>query len=72
MVDLHKQELSRNEIVSRVISHFLKISFLLSFFPHIFAITNQLPGFSTSRKANVENFFNVNVFFKCEYKCEYK
>ena len=36
---------------------------LFSFF---FAILTQLPGFSISRLANVEDFLNVNIFFKCK------
>ena len=39
------------------------------FFFHIFGI---VPGLSISRLANVEDFFNVNKFFKCKYKREYK
>ena len=39
---------------------------------HIFTVANQLPGFSNSRSANGENFFNVIIFFNCKYKCEYK
>ena len=31
-------------------------------FFHIFAKANQLPVFSISRLANVEGFFNVNIF----------
>ena len=27
----------------------------------------SIPGFSISRLANVEDFFNVNIFFKCKY-----
>ena len=30
------------------------------------ATATQLPGFSIGRLANVENFFNVNTFFKCK------
>ena len=29
--------------------------------------SKSIPGFSTSRLANVEDFFNVNIFFKCKY-----
>ena len=29
--------------------------------------TKSIPGFSISRLANVEDFFNVNIFFKCKY-----
>ena len=35
---------------------------ILTFFP----IVNQLPGFSISRLANVGDFSNVNIFFKCK------
>ena len=50
--------------------HFLSLKFFsLGVFLHIFTLTNQLLGF---RLANVENFFNVNVFFNCKYKYEYK
>ena len=50
----------------------LKISLFFRCFSHIFAIANQLPGFQISRLANVEDFFNVNIFYECKYKCEYK
>ena len=33
-------------------------------FCHTFAIANQLPGFSISRLANVEDFFNVYIYIK--------
>ena len=29
-------------------------------------LSTSIPGFSISRLANVENFFNVNIFFKCK------
>ena len=29
--------------------------------------SKSIPGFSISRLANVEDFFNVNIFFKCKY-----
>ena len=29
--------------------------------------SKSIPGFSISRLANVDNFFNVNIFFKCKY-----
>ena len=36
------------------------------YYSHIFAIANQLPGFSISILANVDDFFlNINIF---EYK----
>ena len=50
---------------------FPKISFFRCF-PHIFAIAKQLPGFSISRLASVEDFLNVYIFFKCKYMCKYK
>ena len=40
---------------------FLKFLFSLNF--HFFAIVTQLPGFSINRLANVEESFNVNIFF---------
>ena len=49
---------------------FLK-HFSFGCFFHIFAVVNQLPGFSISRLANVEDFLNVNIFFNCKYKCEW-
>ena len=32
----------------------------------LFAIANQLPGFSISRLANMGDFLNANIFFKCK------
>ena len=29
--------------------------------------SKSIPGFSISRLANVEDLFNVNIFFKCKY-----
>ena len=29
--------------------------------------SKSIPDFSISRLANVEDFFNVNIFFKCKY-----
>ena len=29
--------------------------------------SKSIPGFSISRLANVEDFFNVNIFSKCKY-----
>ena len=43
---------------------FLKICSFFRCYFHFFAIATQLPGFSISRLANAEDFFNVNVFFK--------
>ena len=42
------------------------MSLFLRCYSHFFAIANQLPGFSISRLANVGDFFNVNIFFKCK------
>ena len=56
-------KLSQSNIISKEAGPFLKISFFRCF-SHIFAIANQLPGFSISRLANVEDFFNVNMFYK--------
>ena len=28
--------------------------------------SESMPGFSISRLANMEDFFNVNIFFKCK------
>ena len=50
---------------------FPKISFFRCF-THIFAITKQLSGFSISRLASVEDFYNVHIFFKCKYMCKYE
>ena len=54
----------------------MQILFLKSFFSrcffHIFTVANQLPGFSISRLANVENFLNANIFLNCKYKCDWK
>ena len=34
--------------------------------------SKQLPGFSISSLASVDEIFNVYVFFKFKYICEYK
>ena len=57
---------------SKCAGPFLKISFFFRCFSHIFAIPKQLPGFFISRLPNVEEFCNIDIFFKCKYKCEYK
>ena len=36
-------------------------------FSHIFAIANQLPGFSISKLANVEDFFLMSVYIYSVY-----
>ena len=51
---------------------FLKFLSPSGFFPQVFDITNELLDFCVSTLANVEDFFNVNIFFKCKYKCEYE
>ena len=30
--------------------------------------SKSIPGFSISRLANLEDFFNVNIFFKSKYE----
>ena len=50
---------------------FLNFFFLPKFFD-IVAMANQLPGFSISGLANIEDFFNGNISFKCKYICKYK
>ena len=52
---------SQSEILIKHVCPFLNL-FFFRCFSHIFAIANQLPGFSISRLANVEDFFNVNIF----------
>ena len=59
------------EVLSKETGPFLKISFFFRCFPHNFAIAYQLHGFSISSLGNVEDVFNINIFFKCKYKCEY-
>ena len=65
-------KLSQSETGSKVAGPFLKMSFLFKCFSHIFAIVNQLPGFSIIRLTNMKDFLNVNVLFKCKYRYEYK
>ena len=36
------------------------------FYSNIFAIANWLPGFPISILANVKDFLNGNIFFKCK------
>ena len=43
---------------------FLKFLYSSDVILTFFAIANQLPGFFISRLANMEDFFNVNIFFK--------
>ena len=51
---------------------FLKSLFFQVSFSRIFAVANQLPGFSITRSANEEDFFNVNILIKIKYKFKYK
>ena len=59
-------KLSQSQILSKDADTFLEISFFFRCYSHFFAIANQLAGFFISRLANVENFFNINIFFKCK------
>ena len=59
-------KLYQSQILSKDAYTFLKISFFFKCYSHFFAIANQLPGFSISKLANVGDFFNVNIFFKCK------
>ena len=59
-------KLYQSQILSKDAYTFLKISFFFRCYSHFFAIANQLPGFSISKLANVGDFFNVNIFFKCK------
>ena len=43
---------------------FLKFLYSSDVILIFFAIANQLPGFFISRLANMEDFFNLNIFFK--------
>ena len=59
-------KLSQSEFLGKDADPFFKF-YSLGIFFHIFTLANQLPGFSISRLANVEDFFNVNMFFNCKY-----
>ena len=63
---------SQREILSKDAGPFIKIFFFSKCFSHIFAIASQLVGFSISWSASVEDLFNVYIFCKCKYICEYK
>ena len=52
----------QSEVFSKDAGPLLKISFFFRYLSQIFAIANQLLGFSSSRLANAEEFFNVNIF----------
>ena len=52
----------QGEILGKDAGPFLKVSFFVRCFFHNFAMANQSPGFSISRLANVEDFFNGNKF----------
>ena len=56
---------SQREILSKDAGPFIKTFSFFRCFSYIFLIVNQLAGFSISRLASVEDFFNVYVFFKC-------
>ena len=58
---------SQREILSKDAGLFIKIFFFSRCFSHIFAIANQLAGFSISSLASVEDFFNVYIFFIFSY-----
>ena len=62
----------QREILNKDAGPFIRMFLFSRCFSHIFAIANQLAGFSISRLASVEDFFNVYIFFKCKYICEYK
>ena len=56
---------TQREILSKDAGPFIKIFSFSRCFSHIFAIANQLAGFSISRLASVEDFFkflNVNIY----------
>ena len=63
---------SQREILCKDAGRFIKIFFFSRCFFHIFAIANQLAGFTVSRLASVGDFFNVCILFICKYICEYK
>ena len=68
LVDLHKQKLktAQSQILSKDTDTLLQVSIFFRCYSRIFVIANQLPGFYINRLANVENFFNINIFFKCK------
>ena len=70
-VDLHKQKLKTvaEWILSKDADPFLKC-FSFGCFFHIFTVAIQLPSFSISRLASVNEFLNVNIFSTCKDKCE--
>ena len=68
--NLQKQEL-KTVFLSADADPFLEL-FFFRCFSHIFAVANQLSGFSISKLAKVDDCFNVNIFLKCKYKCKYK
>ena len=64
-------KLSLSEFLSKDADSFLEFFFFGCFF-HIFTVANQLPGFSISRLANVDDFLNANILLNCKYKCDYE
>ena len=71
-VFLQKQELSQSEVLSKDADLLLNFFSSGVFFFHIFTASNQLPGFFISRISKCGGFLNVNVFFNCKCKFEYK
>ena len=67
-LDLHKQKLKtvQSQVLSKDADTFLKFLSSSGVILTFCAIGTQLAGFSISRLANVEDYFNVNIFFKCK------
>ena len=60
-------KLSLSQILSKDADNFLKTSFFFRCYSNFFfAIPTQLSGVFIIILANVEDFFNVNIFFKCK------
>ena len=60
LLDLRNQKLKTvpdSQILSKGVSSFFRC------YSHIVTIANQLPGFPINRSTDVEEFFNVNIFF---------
>ena len=62
---------NEKQFLSKDADLFLKNFYFGCFFV-IFTVANKLPGVSISKLANVEDFLNVDIFFNCKNKCEYK
>ena len=67
-LDLHKQKLKtvQSQVLSKDADTFLIFLSSSGVILTFCAIGTQLAGFSISRLANVEDYFNVNIFFKCK------